>query len=99
MKGKGYSVDNPFNASSLAPSSMQPMPNKDELTLAAADVGCKARTYLVKTWYTAETRIQNAQIEKNQLALTALKKKIQTAVAKAAAVTGGSQAAASGEQE
>ncbi|MFG2732845.1 hypothetical protein [Streptomyces canus] len=88
MAGKGYSVNSPFNANSLAPSSSGPSPSAQEIQVATADVGCKAKTNLVKVWFDAEAAIQQQQIEQNNLALERLRKNI-TAVVKAAASVSG----------
>lgn len=88
MKSKGYTVDTPFNAPSLTASSNGPSPTSQEIAVAVADVACKQQTGLVKTWFTAETAVQNQQIEHHQLALTQLRQQIDAAVKAAAAVTG-----------
>lgn len=86
MKSKGYTVDTPFNAAALASSSSEPSPSSQEIAVAVADVACKQKTDLVKIWFTAESAIQNQQIEKNQLTLTHLRHQIDAAVKAAAAI-------------
>jgi len=88
MKSKGYRVDTPFNAAALAPSSDGPSPTSQEIQVAMADVGCKQQTGLIKIWFTAETAVQDQQIDQNQLALTQLRRQIDAAVKASAAVTG-----------
>ncbi|MFF0017415.1 hypothetical protein [Streptomyces sp. NPDC005374] len=88
MAGKGYSVDSPFHANSLAPSSSSPSPNAQEIQVATADVGCKAKTNLAKVWFDAESVIQQQQIEQNNLALDTLRKNINAVVKAAASVAG-----------
>jgi hypothetical protein len=84
MASQGYSVDSPFHADSLAPSSSGPSPTAQEIQVAMADVGCKAKTNLVRVWFDAEAAIQKQQIEQNNLTLNQLRSDI-TAVVKAAA--------------
>lgn len=88
MKSKGYTVDTPFNAPALAASSNGPSPTSQEIEIAEADVACKQQTNLVKIWFTAESAIQNQQVEQNQLALNQLRQQIDAAVKAAATVTG-----------
>ena len=88
MAGKGYAVDSPFNAASLAPSSSGPSPTAQEIQVAMMDVGCKAKTNLVKVWFDAEVAIQKQQIEQHSLTLDRLRSNI-TAVVKAAASLSG----------
>jgi hypothetical protein len=88
MKSKGYTVDTPFNAASLAPSSNGSSPTSQEIQVAEADVACKQQTGLIRTWFTAETAVQDHQVEQNQLALDQLRQQISAAVKASAAVTG-----------
>lgn len=87
MKSKGYTVDTPFNAPALAASSNGRSPTSQEIEVAVADVGCKQQTNLVNTWFTAESAVQDQQVEHNQLALNQLRQQIDAAVKAAAAVT------------
>ena len=88
MKSKGYTVDTPFDAPALAPSSTGPSPTSQEIGVAVADVACKQQTNLVKIWFTTESAVQNQQVEQNQLALNQLRQQIEAAVKASAAVTG-----------
>lgn len=41
-------------------------PTEQEITVAVADVKCKARTNLVELWHAVEVEIQNRAIKKNR---------------------------------
>ena len=88
MKSKGYTVDTPFNAPKLAPSSTGPAPTSQEIAIAVEDVACKKQTNLIRIWFTAETAVQQQQVEQNQLALSQLRQQIDAAVKAAAEVIG-----------
>ena len=88
MKSKGYTVDTPFHASTLAASSNGPSPTSQEIAVAVADVACKQKTKLVSIWFAADSAVQRQQVEQNQLPLTQLRQQIDAAVKASAAVTG-----------
>ncbi|MER7707807.1 hypothetical protein ABTX81_33555 [Kitasatospora sp. NPDC097605] len=85
MAGKGYTVDLPENAFRLAPRNSSGAVGSAEITLALADVDCKESVNLVGVWFETESRIQRELIEKNQLALTEIRDRIEAAVKAAAA--------------
>lgn len=85
MAGKGYTVDLPENAFRLAPAGGSGAVSSAEIAVAVADVDCKETVNLVGIWFETESRVQQGLIEKNQLALTELRDRINAAVKAAAA--------------
>ncbi|MER5356262.1 hypothetical protein ABT093_38840 [Kitasatospora sp. NPDC002551] len=85
MAGKGYTVDLPENAFKLAPGGGAGAVSSAEIAVALADVDCKETVNLVGIWFETESRIQRELIEKNQLALTELRDRIDAAVKAATA--------------
>ena len=88
MKSSGYTVDSPLQAAKLAQSAQGAAPSTANIQVATTDIDCKAKTGLVKTWFSVESAIQKQQIEQNQLALQDVRNRITAAVKTAAAVTG-----------
>ncbi|MDX2294423.1 MULTISPECIES: hypothetical protein [Streptomyces] len=76
MKGKGYSIDIPYNAADLAP---EPGSVK-QVQVATADIDCKESTNLVKIWFEQDSAIQRKQIAENELTLLDARKKNEAAV-------------------
>lgn len=86
MASKGYTVATPFDAMDLQSSPSGRSAGGQGISVAVADVSCKEKTGLIKTWFTAESSIQQQQIEQNQLALQAVREQLDASV-KAAAAT------------
>lgn len=84
MKAEGYAAATPLEALEQAFA-----PNADassrSTSMAVADVECKQSTDLVKVYFSVESRLQKAAMEKYQLELNELKIKNAAAVKKAAA--------------
>ncbi|MDT7840169.1 hypothetical protein [Streptomyces justiciae] len=86
MKGKGYTVEEPFKAADLIGSSLSAAePSDEEIRIATADVTCKKETNLIQTWHQAEQEKQDAEIAKHQNTLSTVKKEKDAAVAKSIA--------------
>lgn len=83
MKDKGYETATPLEAieRSYAPGGVS---GADSKSMAVADVECKKSTDLVGVYFSTESRIQKATIEKHQLELDELKKSNETVIKKAA---------------
>ncbi|MFI9106639.1 hypothetical protein ACIGXA_39700 [Streptomyces fildesensis] len=88
MKSSGYTVDTPLDAAKLVQSLHGGGVSAADIQVATTDIDCKAKTDLVKTWFTVESDIQRQQIEQNQFALQDGRNRITAAVKAAAAVTG-----------
>ncbi|WP_433891975.1 hypothetical protein [Streptomyces sp. CA-111067] len=84
MKADGYTIDNPLNASRLAPDSDGRPAGKAAIAAAVADVDCKAKTGLVAVWFEVESSIQRQQVADNLAGLREVRDRID-AVVKAAA--------------
>ncbi|WP_343327564.1 MULTISPECIES: hypothetical protein [unclassified Streptomyces] len=74
MKGKGYTVATPFDAADIGTA------GSSGVTLALADIDCKAETGLVGIWFAEDTAIQKAQIETHHLELEEARKNNENAV-------------------
>ncbi|WP_433893570.1 hypothetical protein [Streptomyces sp. CA-111067] len=92
MAARGYKAATPFDAMRLPPSAAGPKPDKQEIATAVADVSCKQRTGLVRTWFDAEVTVQHQQIAADKPALDAAKAQIDAMVKAAAAATGDASA-------
>lgn len=68
MAGKGYSFKTPFDA--MAAFAGSSAPSSAEIQQALTDISCKKQTSLLTKWDSVESKIQDALIAKNQLALT-----------------------------
>ncbi|RII06989.1 hypothetical protein DSC45_34745 [Streptomyces sp. YIM 130001] len=85
MGDKGFSYKKPMEASD-DPRFNDPSRVTDlEIATAKADVECRDRHDVEKTWYDAEVPLQQAAIKKHQSELDVLKKDNKAAVAKASA--------------
>ncbi|MEU3659261.1 hypothetical protein AB0E77_05755 [Streptomyces sp. NPDC032940] len=89
MKGKGYTVADPFAAADIAAEKATGDPTQEEITLALADIDCKKETDLVAVWHRVDAEIQARQVEENQLALQQLKDRNSKAVKAAEAALRG----------
>jgi hypothetical protein len=99
MANKGYTVATPFDAMNLQSSSSGQSAGDQGISVAMADVTCKDHTGLIKTWFTAESSVQRQQIEQNQLALQAVRTKLDNSVKAATAVKNGELGAAGAATE
>lgn len=72
MKGKGYTIDTPYDADKIVPH-VDGHPSKDEIRVALADIDCKKSTNLVKVWFAEEAKIQQQQIKDHQSELNTLR--------------------------
>ncbi|MGC1407014.1 MAG: hypothetical protein WA938_09815, partial [Candidatus Dormiibacterota bacterium] len=74
MAGKGFTYSNPNQAlDANFNHTLTAAPSQLEVDTATADVECKNQTHLVTTWFDVEVKLEDASIQKNILALTALK--------------------------
>ncbi|MEL3944664.1 MULTISPECIES: hypothetical protein [Streptomyces] len=83
MKKHGYSYKAPLDASD-DPRFSAPEVTPEEIATATADIGCRKRYHVAKTWYETEVRLQNKAIEKNEERLSDAKDRLDIAVKRAA---------------
>lgn len=89
MASKGFTYSNPNQAMKSFGFST-PGPAPAEIATATADVECKNQTHLVTTWFNVESHLEEASIQKNILALDAIKAQEQAAEKAALGVVSGS---------
>jgi hypothetical protein len=87
MKAKGYSYKEPMEANDDARFSDHRKVTALEIATAKADIQCRDRYSVEKTWFDAEAKQQLKAIEKNRPALEEVKANNKAAVAKASTVT------------
>ncbi|MFD9029735.1 hypothetical protein ACFVZW_01020 [Streptomyces sp. NPDC059567] len=87
MKSQGYQYAEPMDAvndrrfASMKAGSL-------ELATAKADLGCREKNSVVKTWYTAEAELQKSAVERNAERLQTVRSDLEKAVKNAARVLG-----------
>ncbi|MGV9286669.1 hypothetical protein [Streptomyces sp. NPDC003719] len=89
MKGKGFTVADPFAAVDMAFRNGAGAADQKQITLALADIDCKKETNLVAVWHKVDAEIQSRQVEENQLALQQLRDRNTKAVKAAEAALRG----------
>lgn len=75
MAQRGFDYRDPLQALSAA-TITTPSPGQRETDTAVADVQCKTRTHLVSIWFAAEYRLEEKSIQRNIVALTAIRAKL-----------------------
>ncbi|MER6016343.1 hypothetical protein [Streptomyces bluensis] len=88
MKDKGYSYAEPLDASDDERFTDPYNATQEEIATAKADVACRDKYQLEKTWFDVEAALQRQAIEKNQDALEKAKSDTASAVLKAKTVAG-----------
>ncbi|MET9361600.1 hypothetical protein ABZX93_11840 [Streptomyces sp. NPDC006632] len=85
MKGKGYAYAKPMDAND-DPRFNDPRTVTDlEIATATADVACRTRAHVEKTWFDAEAALQTKAIKANQAALNGVREANKDMVGKASA--------------
>ncbi len=72
MAKRGFDYATPFEAGN-AFDIQTPNPSSQEVATATADVECKSQAHLVTTWFKEESRLEEASIQKNIVALDVLR--------------------------
>ena len=85
MASKGFSYADPL-AAIRDNRWASPQPSKAELSSAVGDVDCKGRTDLVNIWFAADSRLEQADIQKHVEQLTTLRKEMDDQIAAVSAV-------------
>lgn len=80
MKEQGFDYATPKDAQSAAFDYTSPMPERERMTLAKADVECKVSTNLVGVAVAVETAYQNRYIASHQLQLEQMRAAIEKAL-------------------
>ncbi|MEV5597522.1 hypothetical protein [Streptomyces sp. NPDC052496] len=88
MKGQGYSYKEPLDASD-DPRFSSPAVSKLEISTALADLECRQRYDVARTWFESESALQQQAIEKNAENLDQIKKSRDAMVKKASAILAG----------
>ncbi|WP_328941765.1 hypothetical protein OG259_08950 [Streptomyces sp. NBC_00250] len=86
MKDKGYSYKSPLEPMDDPRFSHPTTVTELEISTAKADLSCREQFDVTRTWFDAETKIQQAQIGKNLPALNAIKSENRSVAAKSAAL-------------
>ncbi|CAM5495400.1 hypothetical protein [Streptomyces canus] len=86
MKTKGYTYAQPMEAAEDARFITSDKATELEKDTAVADVACRDKFHVEKTWFDAEARIQEQEISKSQQELEEQRAGIKAAVAKARAL-------------
>lgn len=86
MKEKGFSYDEPLDASDDTRFSDPASVTKLEIATATADIACREQHDVAQIWFKSEVALQKKAISQNQVALNGLKADSKSAVDKAAAV-------------
>jgi hypothetical protein len=82
--GKGYEFNEPLNAlGKFERDFLTTKPSAAEIQAAVADVKCKQETNLIATWHRINAEYETKAIEKNQLALTEERRRVDAALKKA----------------
>jgi hypothetical protein len=75
MVAKGYTLSNPLQAGDNF-NIETPGPSQKEIDVAVADVRCKDQAQVISTWFGVEYQLQEASIQNNFAALSAIRAKI-----------------------
>ncbi|MGI5399211.1 hypothetical protein ACQEVG_07075 [Streptomyces sp. CA-135486] len=86
MKAKGYSYKEPMEANDDPRFNDQHKVTALEIATAKADIQCRDRYSVEKTWFDAEVKLQLKAIEENRPALEKVKARNKAAVAKASTI-------------
>ncbi|MEV3853706.1 hypothetical protein AB0J38_05185 [Streptomyces sp. NPDC050095] len=86
MKEKGYAYAKPMDANDDEQFNDPYTISDAEIATATADVACRDKYDVEKTWFDAEVVLQEAAIKENQAALDAIRTGTQSTVAKASAL-------------
>lgn len=85
MKDKGFTYANPMDANDDPAFGDPTVVTDTEVATAKADIQCRDKLDVEKTWFDAETKLQQAAITKHQAELNTVANDNKTVVAKAKA--------------
>ncbi|MBB6081690.1 hypothetical protein [Streptomyces paradoxus] len=85
MKGKGFTYAKPMDANDDPAFSDPTVVSDTEVATATADIQCRDKLDVEKTWFDAETKLQQAAITKHQAELNTVANDNKTVIAKAKA--------------
>ncbi|MFE4373226.1 hypothetical protein ACFRMN_34315 [Streptomyces sp. NPDC056835] len=88
MNDKGYAYKTPLEPLEDPRFSHPTDVIESEITTAKADLDCRTRFDVTRTWFDAEAKIQQAQVQKNLTALNEVKAENRSVVAQSAAIAG-----------
>ncbi|MFI0154336.1 hypothetical protein [Streptomyces lydicus] len=86
MAGKGYTYSKPMDANDDVRFSDPHRVSAEEKDTAKADVACREKNHVEKTWFDAEVSLQKTAIKANQKALNEVAAANKSAAAKASSV-------------
>ncbi|WP_327691165.1 hypothetical protein OG870_18735 [Streptomyces sp. NBC_00461] len=90
MAARGYRYGSPMDAID-DPRFGKPTTESTEISTARADVECKKKTGLVRTWFDVESAMQQSEIDKNAESLARIKRHKEDQLKRAAAEIGESR--------